>query len=42
MSEPLSETAGDAALPDASSANPPSLTELPGLAVPEVGPREKV
>ena len=38
MSEPLSETAGDAALPDASSANPPSLTELPGLAVPDVGP----
>jgi hypothetical protein len=38
MSEPLSETAGDAALPDHSSASPPPLSELPGLAVPGVGP----
>lgn len=38
MSEPLSETAGDAALPEPATANPPSPAELPGLAVPGVGP----
>src|SRR5262245_29091392 len=38
MSEPRSETAADAAPPDPSGANPPPLSELPGLAVPDVGP----